>query len=141
MCSSAGRWRRWCSPDASPPGPAAVLKHTSSIRGKCLALWESRRGDSSGDAVQSLAGGSQLCRSRSSSAQWGQALGRVVQGALAKLPRSTAGRHVSETHASGFYEGSVHNAFVKAKQIRSNFNLATIDFFFRQHTEQVLNLI
>lgn len=72
-----------------------------------------------------------LCRSRSSSAQWGQTLGRVVQGTLAKLPRITAGRHVSETHASGFYEGSVHNAFVKAKQIRSNFNLATIDFFFQ----------
>lgn len=70
-----------------------------------------------------------LCRSRSSSAQWGQTLGRVVQGTLAKLPRSTAGRHVSKTHASGFYEGSVHNAFVKAKQIRSNFNLAIIDFF------------
>lgn len=80
-----------------------------------------------------------LCRS--SSAQWGQALGRVLQGTLAKLPCSTAGRHVSETHASGFFRGSVHNAFVKAKQIRSNFNLATIDFFFRQHTEQVLNLI
>lgn len=43
-----------------------------------------------------------LCRSRSGSARWGKALGRLLQETLAKLPCSTAGRRVSEAHASGF---------------------------------------